>query len=353
MAVFLPRAIDSVIEQTHKNWELIVVDDGSTDNTSQIIGNYIKQNKRIKYIYQKNSGGPAGPRNIGLEKANGEFIVFLDADDEMLPKKIEMQLSVFSNRDNLGFVGCHVFVVEHQNSRVEKILHKGNVLEDILLSNFILSGSNIMARKDCFVKNNLLFDERLTYLDDWDMWIQMALAGCRFDYYDEPLIKYHFNHGANLTMSVSKIKMIKEREYIFNKNSNSYKKFDLVYRAKMNIIFDLLAVGDIATSRKCFEELVALGISDKKNEIIDNWSTWLNISKTGYTLDLIPTYLINCTVLAKDAFLGKKYTLSRKYYMKSFFSKKTSLYQRVKSFAYILLTIFPGLEVKLKTSLKK
>ena len=87
----ISRAINSVVNQTYKNWELIIIDDGSKDDTKNVIKPYLKD-KRIKYFYQKNSG-VASARNLGIKKSTGEYLAFLDSDDECLNNRIEKQLS--------------------------------------------------------------------------------------------------------------------------------------------------------------------------------------------------------------------------------------------------------------------
>ncbi len=91
-AKYITEAIDSVLNQTYANIEIIVVDDGSTDNTENILSNYVNKNKII-YVKKKN-GGPGSARNLGIKLANGEYIAFLDADDMWEKNKIEKQLSM-------------------------------------------------------------------------------------------------------------------------------------------------------------------------------------------------------------------------------------------------------------------
>src|SRR4030065_2324353 len=86
-ANFLKKAIKSVLHQTFKDFELIVVDDGSSDNTKEIVSRFIKDGAKIKYIYQKNSGGTSNPRNVGIAHASGYYLAFLDSDDQWLPEK--------------------------------------------------------------------------------------------------------------------------------------------------------------------------------------------------------------------------------------------------------------------------
>ncbi|MFH1657314.1 MAG: glycosyltransferase family 2 protein [bacterium] len=117
----LPRAIQSVLSQTYSNWELIVVDDGSTDNTKEIMEEFQRKDKRIKYIWQENFGGVSKPINTGLKASQGDYIALLEDDDEWLPEKLERQLEIFQNskKENLGLVGCNILMVDLVNKKVK------------------------------------------------------------------------------------------------------------------------------------------------------------------------------------------------------------------------------------------
>ena len=99
---FLSSSIESVVKQTYKNWELIIVDDRSTDNSLQKAIEYMKKDNRIKIIKLQENSGPAIARNTGIEAANGKFIAFLDSDDMWLPDKLELQLN-FMRKTNASF----------------------------------------------------------------------------------------------------------------------------------------------------------------------------------------------------------------------------------------------------------
>jgi glycosyltransferase involved in cell wall biosynthesis len=112
---FIDRTIKSVLCQTFSDWELLLIDDHSTDKTKDILEKYAKNDTRIKILQTKeNSGGPALPKNIGIENAKGEYIAFLDHDDEWLPEKLEKQLAVFENSkdEKLGLVSCYFYIVD-------------------------------------------------------------------------------------------------------------------------------------------------------------------------------------------------------------------------------------------------
>src|SRR3989344_7750625 len=96
-ASLLSRAIESVMNQTFKDFELIIVDDGSIDNTRDMVERFRRMDARVKYLRQENSGTPASPLNIGIKNSQGEYLAFLDDDDEWLPQKLEKQIGLFQN----------------------------------------------------------------------------------------------------------------------------------------------------------------------------------------------------------------------------------------------------------------
>src|SRR5690606_1076774 len=102
------KAIESIFSQTYENWELIIIDDNSTDNTEEVIELYASKNPRIQYIKLDKNIGASEARNIGIKVSNGQYITFLDSDDEYFPSKIEDQLNLFlkSKNKDLGIVSC-------------------------------------------------------------------------------------------------------------------------------------------------------------------------------------------------------------------------------------------------------
>ncbi|MCK9299999.1 MAG: glycosyltransferase family 2 protein [Bacteroidales bacterium] len=119
---FIPQAIDSVIAQTYTDWEMIVVDDNSRDNSAEIIQEYCRKDSRIRYIQtERPSGSPTLPRNIGLEHARGRFIAFLDSDDVWLPGKLEEQLSLFQE-DKVAIVYSDYEKISEEGKRDNRII---------------------------------------------------------------------------------------------------------------------------------------------------------------------------------------------------------------------------------------
>ena len=224
---FINRAISSVLNQTYTDWELLIIDDNSTDNTAELVNEFAKQDQRIKlYKTSQNSGGPALPKNIGLENAKGEYVAFLDHDDEWLPEKLEKQLKIFeeSSDKNLGLVSCFINIRNGNGNLIlkHKKFYKGDVIKHLAINNFILTCSCVMTKLN-ILKEVGLFDLRFKRADDVDMWLKISEAGYHFDFTPEYLINY-FIHGENYSSSNNN--GVKEFELNYQNHKNSYDKYN-------------------------------------------------------------------------------------------------------------------------------
>jgi len=183
------RAIRSVLNQTYQDFEIIVVDDHSTDNTEEVVKSF--NDPRIRYIrHEKNRGGSAA-RNTGIRAARGEYIAFLDDDDYWLPTKVEKQISLFEQAPaDVGMVYSGFALVNPSCSRIYG-LHKprcrGRLSAKEIFS-WITTTSTMMVRKDFLIQIGG-FDERLSVFEDPDLRIRLAQI-CRFDYIDEVQVLY-------------------------------------------------------------------------------------------------------------------------------------------------------------------
>lgn len=122
-AKYIAQAIHSVLFQTYPNWELLVVDDSSTDGSADIIQEYAQQDARIRYFKtDKPSGSPVLPRNIGIEHARGRFIAFLDSDDAWLPNKLESQLAMFDKYDDMAICFSNYEKMTETGERNERVI---------------------------------------------------------------------------------------------------------------------------------------------------------------------------------------------------------------------------------------
>ncbi len=221
-ARLLPRTIKSVLNQTLQDFELIIVDDGSTDDTREVVGGFVGIDPRVRYVYQKNSGAPARPTNTGIQESDGEYIAILQHDDEWFPEKIEKQVSFFENskNPNPGFIGCHAVIVKPDGSTRKQLLTKSlNLARDLLGTNVVPYPSAVMVKKEVF-RDIGLFDEKFRIADDWDMWLRIAQK-YRFDFVDSVLFKYHI-HGNNITRVASATKNARELEHFIQKHRGLY-----------------------------------------------------------------------------------------------------------------------------------
>lgn len=178
-------ALFSVINQTYKNLEIIVVDDCSTDDTEDVVSDFIKNDVRISYLKtDKNSGGPALPKNIGIKNSSGKYIAVLDSDDEWMLDKLERQLELFTEK--IKVVGCGYL----QNG-INHIISSKNI-KRVLIKDFLGPGSCMMYDRKIFGDVGM-FDEKLKSGQDWDMRIRILESGKSFAFVKAPLVKYEIN----------------------------------------------------------------------------------------------------------------------------------------------------------------
>lgn len=187
------RSINSVLAQTAKDFELIIIDDGSTDNSENIIRNIM--DPRLRYIkLGKNLGGSAA-RNTGIRTAKADFIAFQDSDDEWLPEKLEKQIKILRDTSsNLGVVYSGFWRLENGKKTYlpspDTSYKHGHILNQLLYGNFITTQA-ALVRKCCFEKVGL-FDESLPRLQDWELFLRIAKY-YEFKYINEPLVLAYFS----------------------------------------------------------------------------------------------------------------------------------------------------------------
>lgn len=171
-ARYLPEALESAFNQTYGNIEIIVVNDGSTDDTRQIMDRFAS---RVTYIEQDN-GGPARARNAGISRARGEYVAFLDADDLWMPHKLEEQMEIFRLYPGTRAVYCQVIRFD-EASRKEfppwpARVYSGSVFEKLLLENFISMPS--LVAEASVLREIGGFDERLNTAEDQNLYMRIA-----------------------------------------------------------------------------------------------------------------------------------------------------------------------------------
>ena len=197
---YILQALHSIEQQTYAPSKIIVVDDGSTDKTPDIVTGY-RSKLPIEYIRKRN-GGLSSARNAGIAHSTSKYIAFLDADDEWMPNKLTKQLNVFinTNYENLGAVYSKYRIIDSNGELTHKHYVfepdpsiRGNIYARLFEANKIAgSGSGVLVRRDCFDDVGL-FDETLHACEDWDMWLRLA-SRYEFDFVPEVLVKIRRHH---------------------------------------------------------------------------------------------------------------------------------------------------------------
>lgn len=208
---YLSDAIDSVIEQTFSDYEIIVVDDGSTDNTKEVLRKY---NGKIRYFFQKNNG-PSAARNMGLKQALGEYVAFLDSDDIWFTDYLEENINLLEKCYDLAMTDNYVDIYTENKKLLrrnykdrENYLGNESKLYEILFQRFqngFSGGIGIVIKKSCFSEIGL-FDENLKILEDWDLWLRIALKRLKIGYIQHPLFIYR-RHPITLCRDKKNIKL--------------------------------------------------------------------------------------------------------------------------------------------------
>lgn len=177
---YVKTAIDSVLEQTFRDVEIIVVDDGSTDNSKSVVSPYV-QSGRVKYLYQAN-GGLSAARNAGIRAASGKYFKFLDCDDYLFPRQLELQVAHLKGKQNVLSVSDHVVRSDDGKEKTKKInLGTGNQLARLISGNFPVH--NVLVEAEPVVKAGG-FDVELRSLEDADLWLRLLLEGAKIEKVD-------------------------------------------------------------------------------------------------------------------------------------------------------------------------
>ncbi len=231
------QTINSILNQTYKNIEIIVVDDGSTDVTYKLESEY---NNSIRYIYTKNKGASAA-RNIGISQATGEFLAFIDCDDIYESNKIEKSIEVLKNDLSYDFVYTDVYFIDQIGNKINQKSYtknhpgSGYIAERILLSDFTITNSTLVLRKSC-LKTISDFDEKIFIAADRDFILRLAMNFKAF-YLNKKLTGYRVGSGnTNQNLDI----MLNEFLYLIDKNINqiSYLGQNFKNRCYSNVYYN-------------------------------------------------------------------------------------------------------------------
>ncbi len=258
------KTVESILSQDYQNIEIIVVNDGSTDDTEKKLQVF---RDRIKY-HKKDNGGACSARNFGISVAEGEYIALIDCDDVYYPNKISKSVQLLDSHPEFGFMHTAAKLIDdsdnivgyhsYPNSQV-----KGQISHRLVLDNFI-NNPTVVIRKECFDKVGL-FDESIFMPADWDMWIRLS-EEFKAGYIDEPLSAYRIT--SNYTITHLELNL-KEELYVLNKafergkiksTKNLLKKSYAQMYYRMGKLYGV--IGDVNKSNHYFQKAI---INNKNN----------------------------------------------------------------------------------------
>lgn len=211
------QSIASVRAQTYTNWELIIVDDASTDDTSVVVGQFMRDDDRIQYHRLAFNSGASAARNKGIALSQGAFVTFVDSDDRFRPKKIELQVQRLTDSGNAtGIVTCG-----RQDFNREGVGYsswvpamKGNVLDAMFRDERVGAGTPFLMVTRRVIDSGVRFDEKINVVEDFDFVAQTLMKGFLLDFVPEPLVDvYHDAEERNFSYNAAYM----ARAYLFSK----------------------------------------------------------------------------------------------------------------------------------------
>lgn len=242
---FLSETLTSISVQTYQNWEALIIDDGSTDNTAQVAKKWVKKDSRFTYFYKEN-GGLSDARNYGINKAKGSYIQFLDSDDLLVNEKLEKQIKILqTNKCDITICSSEYFYDnDYSNKYINnfglEVIENSNNLNKELLE--LLITDNKFPVSAPLIKTNSIhktgyFDTLLTSLEDWDFWLRLIMNNAIFhiNLTREPLNRIRIRGNS---MSTNTFNMSINRIAVYNKILAS--KVTLTAKQKTKINFHII-----------------------------------------------------------------------------------------------------------------
>lgn len=297
---YISEAIESVLTQGFKDIELIIVDDGSKDNSEVIIKSYLEKDGRIHTIFHKENMGIARTLNDGINRAQGKFVAFIASDDVWTKSKLEKELAELAKNEAI-IIWSEGEIIDSESKPTGKtftLIHgasqkkkSGDIFDELLYGNFVFGSSLIFKRE---YTKNINFDENLKYLNDYRFVVDLARKHT-FHFISEPLAKYRV-HGKN-TILQDRLGWIRDEitvnEYFIEKYGDQISK-----RARANIFFRTglaySSLGEKAVGRWLLFKAIIVSIIHNENmaslaEIAAKGSSRGKIlAKCIYTIDALP-----------------------------------------------------------------
>lgn len=291
----ISKTLESILLQTYLNWECIIVDDGSTDTTKNVVADFISQDSRFIYILRPNNR-PKGAntcRNFGFDNANGDYVLFFDSDDLMDPNALENYISSFN--ESIDAVVAPLKI--NRNNQIKyNTINSNNVFLDYFTGKITYYVSGPIWRKFFLQKQDYLFDEKVSNLDDWDFNLRMLYAFPNLKLINQPSFTYIINENS-LSHEIEKLNIfelkselnIRNKHYAILKKLIPLQKKDLLkYLVNRNLyLLRLSLVNNSKTSKYLFFNLFKILVQSSKILYLIKYSVgylsmkWFN---KGYSL---------------------------------------------------------------------
>lgn len=313
---YLGEAIRSALAQTRADLEVIVVDDGSTDDTAGVCESFT--DPRLRYVWQANRG-LSGARNTGVRESRGGFLTFLDSDDQFLPDKLERLLAAFERDPGLGLVAGQAVLIDQAGRRIGEVFDKPlpDDLSELLLGNPLHVGSVLLRRE--WQERVGPFDETLRSYEDWDLWLRLARAGCRMGWVAHPVSLYRFHQeqmtriGAQMTVATF---AVLDKTFADPALPEQWQaRRDQAYsRGYLRAAAQAYTGGEIDRAREFMREAIgrhpALG-ADRGERLARMIAGWANHAKTRDALALMTSIYDNLPDELRDLRSRKRRELGR------------------------------------------
>jgi glycosyltransferase involved in cell wall biosynthesis len=262
---YILETLNSVLNQTFKDFEVIVIDDGSKDNSKEVLEKYLD---RIRYIYQENSGSPAAAKNRGIKESKGEFLAFMDQDDLWQADKLAKQVKILEKDQKIGLVATNTLVFDSQTKEIKgkawaKVskMSAEQTRKRLLQGNFIVTSSAVMVRKETIEGKG--FDENMRLADDYELWFRIAKKW-QLEFIEEPLTKWRHNVSS---LSHSHKKLLEDLVYFFGSavQDKGLKDNEIKIAREQLKLFSVrlgnlnLSLGEYSKAEQMYKQAIDLG----------------------------------------------------------------------------------------------
>ncbi|MDL2241197.1 glycosyltransferase, partial [Bacteroidales bacterium OttesenSCG-928-K22] len=211
---YIRESIESILNQTFENFELIIVNDNSTDNTHEIIKSY--NDSRIKILNNDNNYGAAYSRNVAIKHAQGKYLAIMDSDDVALQERLEKQVYFLENNIDIDIIGSFVFEIDKDGQKLSFVktpINKNEVKSSILFRSPVIH-STTMIRHDFFISNDLFYNENYICAQDYEMFSRAIFLGNIYNI-PQALVSYRWT-DSNISTKKKDIQQQYSKEIISN-----------------------------------------------------------------------------------------------------------------------------------------